>query len=80
MSKFIDVHRAMTGAEQLRQAQAADLAIQGEEGVDFQQAWTGPDSGVVYGLSEGPNTDAVQRIHERAGNPAVEIHQVPLEV
>jgi hypothetical protein len=64
VSKFIDVHRATTGAEQPRQAQAADLAIQGEEGVDFQHAWAGPDSGVVYCLSEGPNTEAVQRIHD----------------
>jgi len=80
--KYIDVHRNMTGitAEQLRQAHAADLAIQGEEGVDFQRAWADPDSGVVYCLSNGPSADAVRRVHERAGHPADEIHQVPLEI
>jgi hypothetical protein len=82
VSKFMDVHRNMMGitAEQLRQAHAADLAIQGEEGVDFQRAWADPHSGVVYCLSDGPNADAVRRVHERAGHPADEIHQVPLEI
>ena len=79
--KFMDVHRGMLGitAEQLRQAHAADIAIQDEEGVDFQHAWADPDSGVVYCLSAGPNAQAVQRIHQRAGHPADEIHEVPLE-
>ncbi len=82
MPKFMDVHRGMVGitAEQLKQAHAADLAIQGEEGVDFQHAWADPTSGVVYCLSEAPAADAVQRVHERAGHRADEIHEVPLEV
>jgi hypothetical protein len=35
---------------------------------------------VVYCLSEAPDADAVQRIHQRAGHPADEIHRVPLTV
>jgi hypothetical protein len=78
----MDVHRGMVGItdEQLRDAHAADLAIQREEGVTFERAWADPQSGVVYCLSEGPNPEAVLRIHERAGHPTDEIHQVTLEV
>jgi len=76
------VHHGMVGitAEGLKEAHDADLAIQGEERVDFKQAWADPQSGIVYCLSEAPSAEALQRIHERAGHPADEIHEVPLQV
>ena len=82
MPEFMDVHRGMVGitADALREAHNADLAIQDEERVVFKQAWADPESGVVYCLSEGPSAEAVQRIHERAGHPADEVHAVPLTV
>ncbi|GGS45795.1 guanylate cyclase [Planobispora rosea] len=82
MAKFMDVHHGMQGitAEQLHQAHDADLAIQSEENVVFEQAWADPESGIVYCLSEAPSAEAVQRIHERAGHPADEVHPVPLTV
>ncbi|HEY8827784.1 MAG TPA: SCO4226 family nickel-binding protein [Jatrophihabitantaceae bacterium] len=82
MPEFMDVHRGMTGltADDLTAAHDADLAIQGEEDVVFKQAWADPESGVIYCLSEAPSAEAVQRIHERAGHPADEIHAVPLVV
>jgi Protein of unknown function (DUF4242) len=82
MPEFMDVHRGMIGitAEDLTAAHNADLAIQGEEGVVFKQAWADPDNGFVYCLSEASSAEAVQRIHERAGHPADEIHPVPLKV
>ena len=82
MAKFMDVHRGMTGLteEQLKEAHAADLAIEGEEGVHFERAWADPASGVVYCLSDAPDAEAVQRVHERAGHRADEIHRVTLEV
>jgi len=82
MATFMDVHHGMTGitAEQLAQAHQADLAIEGDEGVHFKQAWADPDSGTVYCLSEAPSAEAVQRIHDRAGHRADEIHAVPLSV
>ncbi|WP_030058348.1 MULTISPECIES: SCO4226 family nickel-binding protein [Streptomyces] len=82
MAKFMDVHHGMTGitADQLRQAHAADLAAQGEEGVHFEQAWADPESGTVYCLSDAPSKEAVQRVHSRTGHPADEIHPVPLTV
>ena len=81
MAEFMDVHRSMKGVtpDQLRDAHNADLAIQDEEGVNFKQAWADPDSGMVFCLSEGPSKDAVQRIHERAGHPADEIYEVPVQ-
>ncbi|MFE9043142.1 nickel-binding protein [Streptomyces sp. NPDC012421] len=49
-------------------------------GVHFQKAWADPASGTVYCLSTGPSADAVQRIHQRTGHAADEIHEVPLMV
>ncbi|MFG1947366.1 SCO4226 family nickel-binding protein [Nonomuraea sp. NPDC048826] len=82
MAKFMDVHRGMMGitGEQLEQAHSADIAIQDEEGVTFEHAWADPEEGVLYCLSEAPDAEAVQRIHERAGHPADEIHSVPLTI
>ena len=78
----MDVHHHMAGitAEDLRAAHNADLAIQGDESVDFKKAWADPEAGLVFCLSEAPSAEAVQRIHERAGHPADEIHPVPLAV
>ncbi|MCC2660314.1 MAG: gualylate cyclase [Arthrobacter sp.] len=82
MPEFMDVHRNMKGItkEDLLAAHNADLAIQDEEKVNFKSAWADPDSGLVYCLSEAPSADAVQRIHERTGHPADEVHPVPLKV
>ncbi|MFI5657970.1 nickel-binding protein [Streptomyces sp. NPDC051684] len=41
-------------------------------------SWTSTTSGTVYCLSDAPSAEAVQRIHERAGHRADEIHPVPL--
>lgn len=82
MPKFMDVHRGMQGitAEQLSAAHEADLAIEAQEGVSFEHAWADPESGLVYCLSEAPSADAVQRVHERAGHRADEVHPMPLQV
>ncbi|CAM5423281.1 SCO4226 family nickel-binding protein [Streptomyces griseorubiginosus] len=82
MARYMDVHRGMHGitAEQLMEAHQADLAIEGEEGVHFERAWADPESGTVYCLSEAPSPEAVQRIHERTGHKADEVHPVPLSV
>ncbi|CAL9492188.1 hypothetical protein SUDANB6_03271 [Streptomyces sp. enrichment culture] len=82
MAHFMDVHHGMQGitADQLREAHQADLAIEKEEGVHFERAWADPESGTVYCLSEAPSAAAVQRIHERAGHRADEVHEVPLTI
>jgi len=82
MPKFMDVHDGMVGitADALLAAHQGDLAIQGEEGVDFQHAWADPVSGKVFCLSEAPSAEAIQRIHTRNGIPPAEIHELTLEV
>jgi len=79
--EFMDVHTGMVGVtpEALNEAHQADLDIQGEEGVNFKHAWADPSSGMVFCLSEAPNAEAVQRIHERAGHPADQIYEVPVQ-
>jgi hypothetical protein len=81
MAEFMDVHRNMKGItpEQLLEAHRADLAIQGDESVDFKHAWGDPESGMVFCLSEAPSAEAVQRIHERAGHPADDVYPVPVQ-
>lgn len=78
MPQFMDVHTSMVGvtAEQLLAAHQADVEIQGDEGVDFKQAWGDPKSGHVFCLSEAPSAEAVRRIHERTGHPADEVHEI----
>jgi hypothetical protein len=78
----MDVHHGFKDIteQQFQQAHDADLAIQAEEGVVFEHAWADPESGIVYCLSEAPSAEAVQRVHQRAGHRADEVHQVPLSL
>jgi hypothetical protein len=78
--EFMDVHTSMVGvtAEQLLEAHQADVAIQGEEGVNFKQAWGDPKTGHVFCLSEAPDAEAVKRIHDRTGHPADEVHEITI--
>ena len=81
MPEFMDVHDGMNGitAEALAEAHQKDLDIQGEEGVNFKHAWADPATGKVFCLSEGPNREAVMRVHEKAGHPADEIYEVDVQ-
>ncbi len=81
MPEFMDVHTGLVGisSEGLMEAHQADLDIQDEEGVNFKHAWADPTTGMVFCLSEAPSADAVQRIHERAGHPADQVYEVPVQ-
>jgi hypothetical protein len=81
MPQFMDVHTGMIDVtdEQLAAAHQADLDIQADEGVNFTHAWADPKTGHVFCLSEGPSAEAVRRIHERAGHPATEIHEITVK-
>lgn len=82
MAKFMDVHHGMVGVtpEALAEAHAGDLAIQADEGVNFEHARADPESGTVFCISEAPSAQAVMRIHTRNGIPPGEIYPLPLEV
>jgi hypothetical protein len=81
MPEFMDVHTGMQGVtpEALHEAHQADLAIQDDEKVNFKHAWGDPVTGMVFCLSEAPSAEAVQRIHERAGHPADQVYEVPVQ-
>ncbi len=81
MPEFMDVHTQMQGVttEALKEAHNADLAIQDDEKVNFKHAWADPTTGMVFCLSEAPSAEAVQRIHERAGHPADNVYEVPVQ-
>jgi hypothetical protein len=82
MPKFIDVHTDMKGIDQnkLEEAHRNDMQNEDKEGVHFLHAWADPTTGKVFCLSEGPNKDAVLRVHEQAGHATSEIYEVPFEV
>ncbi len=82
MPRFMDVHEGFVGVtqEQFDQAHRADLAIQAEEGVSFDQAWLDPATGKAFCLVTGPSREAVMRIHERAGHPTDELYELPISV
>lgn len=83
MARFMDVHTEMKGITQaqLQQAHNEDLKYEKEEkGVHFIQAWADPSTGRVFCLSEGPNREAVSRVHKKAGHAVEEIYEVPIEV
>ena len=82
MATFMDVHEGFVGVtgEQLKEAHAADLAVEGEEGVHFEKAWLDPESGMVFCLSTGSSKEVVMRVHERAGHPANQVYEVPISV
>ena len=82
MARFMDVHDGFVGVtkEQLAEAHAADLAVEGEEGVHFERAWLDPEQGKVFCLSTGPSRDHVARVHEKAGHPTTEIYEIPIDI
>ncbi len=81
MPKFMDVHSGFFGvtAAQLGEAHRRDLAVEADEGVHFEEAWLDPVAGKVFCLATGPSREAVIRVHERAGHPADEIYELPLQ-
>ena len=82
MAQFMDVHDGFVGVNeaQLAEAHAADLAIEGAEGVHFERAWLDPESGKVFCLSTGPSREAVMRVHEKAGHPTSQVFELSVEV
>jgi ATP/maltotriose-dependent transcriptional regulator MalT len=56
------------------------LTMAEEMGDPCRGAWLDPVAGKVFCLASGPDSDAVLRIHERAGHPTAEIYELPVEV
>jgi hypothetical protein len=82
MATYIDIHSGFIGAtaEQLQAAHSQRIHFEGDEGVHFERTWLDPEFGKVFCLCTAPSKEAVLRVHERAGSPAVEVYELPLEV
>ncbi|GAA4252147.1 SCO4226 family nickel-binding protein [Dactylosporangium darangshiense] len=82
MPTFMDVHGGFAGAtpQELAAAHEADLAFAAEEGVHLERGWLDPASGLVFRLARGPSREAVLRVHERAGHPATEVYELPIDL
>ncbi|MDB4954127.1 MAG: gualylate cyclase [Myxococcales bacterium] len=79
--RFIDIHKGMNGVDRpsFEEAHRKDTEIQGEEGVQFLHVWADPATGTAFCLSEGPDKEAVLRVHAKAGHPTDEIYEVSIE-
>ena len=82
MARYIDIHSGFVGAteEQLRAAHQSRRRVEDTEGVRFERTWLDPEYGKVFCLSTAPSKEALLRVHERAGHPAAEVYEVPIEV
>lgn len=82
MPRFMDIHTGMKGIDQkqLAAAHARDRELEAVEGVTFLHAWADPKTGKVFCLSEGPDKEAVLRVHAKAGHATTEIYEIPIDI
>ncbi len=79
MSLFMDVHNIEGGvsASDVADAHQADLATQGEYGVDYRSYWLDEQAGKIFCLVEAPDAEAANTVHREAhGLVADEIYPV----
>ena len=79
MPIFLDRHDLPgVSAEQVAEAHLADLALQAQHDVKYHTYWLDESSGAVFCLAEGPDKEAVDRVHRDAhGNVANAIIELP---
>jgi hypothetical protein len=79
MTLFMDAHdlHAPVTLEEVAKAHAADLATQGEHGVQYLKYWVDESRGRIFCLVEAPDAEAAATVHREAhGLVADEIHPV----
>ena len=79
MALFMDVHTMgdSVALDDVAQAHAADLAHQGEHGVNYLRYWVDEPNGKIFCLVEAPSSDAAATVHREAhGLVADEIYAV----
>ena len=79
MPLFMDMHNIDGGvsAGDVAGAHEADLATQGEYGVNYLRFWVDEEAGKIFCLVEAPDTDAANTVHRQAhGLVADEIYPV----
>ena len=79
MGLFMDVHNIEGGvtASDVAGAHRADLATQGEFGVNYLKYWVDEVAGKIFCLVEAPDAEAANTVHREAhGLVADEIYPV----
>ena len=79
MGLFMDVHNIEGGvtAGDVAGAHQADLATQGEFGVNYLRYWVDEVAGKIFCLVEAPDAEAANTVHRKAhGLVADEIYPV----
>jgi Protein of unknown function (DUF4242) len=79
MPLFLDVHNAGDGVtmEDVAKAHQADLATQGEYGVDYLRYWVDEAQGKIFCLVDAPSAEVAAEVHRKAhGLVADDIFQV----
>jgi hypothetical protein len=67
MPTYIDVHDIPgVKAADVAGAHEADIRIQGDYGVDYQQYWVDEESGKVFCLVEAPDRETATLVHRKA--------------
>jgi len=79
MSLFMDVHHIDGGVApaDVAAAHSADLATQGEFGVNYLRYWVDGTGGKIFCLVDAPDADTATAVHRKAhGLVADEIYPV----
>ena len=79
MPTYMDVHNMDGGvsAEDVAGAHQADVATQGEYGVDYKRYWVDEKAGKIFCLVDAPEAVTAMRVHREAhGLVADEIYEV----
>ena len=79
MPLYMDVHHVGDGVTEADVAKAhqADLATQGQYGVDYKRYWVNEATGTIFCLVEAPDAESASRVHKEAhGLVADEIFEV----
>jgi hypothetical protein len=68
MPLFMDVHNIEGGvsAADVAGAHEADLAIQGEHGVNYLRYWVDEQAGRIFCLVDAPDAEAANTVHREA--------------
>jgi hypothetical protein len=76
MPLFMDTHdlHGPVSAEDVAKAHAADLATQGDFGVDYKQYWVDEEKGRIFCLVEAPDAEAAATVHREAHGLVADIN------
>jgi AraC-like DNA-binding protein len=78
MPLYMDFHQlAGVTVEDVKKAHMADIAVQEKFGVKYLQFWVNKEAGTVFCLTEGPDKETCQKVHQMAhGNIACAMTEV----